>query len=63
MGGTAVFGVISICLFFALFVGILIWAACLKKSYLNTMSELPLEADSATNPNHPAPESLHEPKR
>ena len=37
------YGVISICLFFAVFLGVLVWAFCLKKSYLKAMSELPLD--------------------
>ena len=36
-------GVISICLFFVVFGGALIWAFCLKKSFLNSMGALPLE--------------------
>ena len=40
------YGVISICLFFAVFVGVLVWTLCLKKPYLNAMRELPLEDDS-----------------
>ncbi len=47
MGGIAAFGIISICIFFAFFAGMLIWAARLKKSYLNSMRGLPLEGESA----------------
>ncbi len=43
IGGVDGFGVISICLFFAFFLGVLIWAFCVRKSYLNSMRELPLE--------------------
>ena len=47
IGGTSMYGVISICLFFAVFVGVLVWTICLKKPYLNAMGELPLEGESA----------------
>ena len=47
IGGVGVYGVISICLFFAVFVGVLLWTLCLKKPYLNAMRELPLEGSSA----------------
>ena len=42
-GGMGVFGVISICLFFVVFGGMLVWAYCLKKPFLDHMSVLPLE--------------------
>ena len=43
IGGVAVFGVISICLFFVVFGGMMFWALRLKKLFLNSMSALPLE--------------------
>lgn len=43
LGGVGIYGIISICLFFTFFTGMLIWAACLRKSYLNSMRELPLD--------------------
>ena len=55
MGGVGVYGIISICLFFAVFTGVLVWTICLKKPYLKAMRELPLEssstADAALTPN------------
>jgi hypothetical protein len=48
MGGVGTYGVISILLFFAVFIGVLVWMIGLKKSYLEKMSELPL--DGATEP-------------
>ncbi len=45
IGGVGTFGLISICIFFAFFTGILIWAAFLKQPYLHSMSELPLEPE------------------
>jgi|CZKM01.1.fsa_nt_gi cytochrome c oxidase cbb3-type subunit 4 len=55
MGGVGVFGLISICLFFAFFTGMLVWALCLKKPYLNSMRELPLDDDSAHEPGFEPP--------
>ena len=58
MGGVSAYGIISICLFFAVFVGVLVWTVCLKKSYLKAMQELPLEesstadSDLTANPEH-----------
>jgi hypothetical protein len=43
MGGVGMYGVISILLFFAVFIGVLVWMIGLKKSYLEEMSELPLD--------------------
>jgi len=43
IGGVANFGVISICLFFLVFGGALVWACLLRKSHLKHMSRLPLE--------------------
>jgi hypothetical protein len=43
IGGIANFGTISICLFILVFVGALVWAAVQKKTFLNSMSVLPLE--------------------
>jgi len=49
IGGMSLYGVISICLFVAVFVGVLVWTIRLKKSYVNSMRELPLEGDSAAD--------------
>ena len=54
IGGVSVFGIISICLFVAVFVGVLVWTLRLKKPYLKSMRELPLDGESA-------PESRVEP--
>jgi hypothetical protein len=54
IGGVGVYGVISICLFFTFFVVASIWALRLKKSYVKSMRELPLNDDCAPpnqNPN------------
>jgi hypothetical protein len=52
LGGVGIYGIISVCLFFAFFTGMLIWAACLKKTYLNSMRDLPLaDGERALEPN------------
>lgn len=45
IGGVANYGVISLCLFFAVFSGVLIWAFRLKKADLDAAAALPLEDD------------------
>lgn len=46
IGGIERYGVISILLFFACFIGVLVWVILLKKPYLNRMAAKPLEPDS-----------------
>ena len=63
IGGVGMYGVISVCLFFAAFIGVLVWTIRLKKPYLNSMRELPLESSSALEPDAPQapkPENQHE---
>jgi hypothetical protein len=57
IGGMSQYGVFSICLFAAVFAGVLVWTICLKKSYVNSMRELPLEGESGadTEPLEPPP--------
>jgi hypothetical protein len=43
IGGIGIYGVISICLFFAVFLGALVLALQHKPSFLKKMSALPLE--------------------
>lgn len=43
LNGIEIFGLFSICLFFAFFTGMLLWTARLKKTYLSSMEELPLD--------------------
>ena len=45
LGGSPLFGVISVCLFFLVFTGALIFAATRKKSLCKEMSALPLDED------------------
>ncbi len=46
IGGIGIYGVISICLFVAVFTGAFIWSMLLKKSELESRSMLPLEDGS-----------------
>lgn len=46
IGGIGLYGVISICLFFIVFSGAVIWACLLRKPHLNEMSRLPLDDGS-----------------
>jgi hypothetical protein len=43
IGGIGLYGVISICLFVAVFSGAFLWACLLRKPFLQSMSQLPLE--------------------
>lgn len=56
IGGIGLYGVISVCLFFGVFTGALIWAFLLRKPHLNDMSQLPLDDGSRETSN----ESDHE---
>lgn len=50
IGGIGIYGTISICLFFIVFTGALVWAFLQKKPFLNAMSSLPLrDEDSPLN--------------
>ena len=42
IGGVGLYGVISIALFFTVFLGMLLWVAGMKKSFAQSMSRLPL---------------------
>ena len=42
IGGVGLYGVISISLFFAVFIGMLIWVFSMKKTFARKMSALPL---------------------
>jgi hypothetical protein len=64
LGGVGMYGIISICIFVAFFLCMLLWAFRLKRSYLNSMSELPLDGEtgrqSPRDSSHPQPHSKHE---
>jgi uncharacterized membrane protein YhaH (DUF805 family) len=46
IGGIENYGIISMSLFVFVFVSMLIWSFCLKKSHLNKMAAAPLEPDT-----------------
>jgi len=56
MGGIAIFGIMSISLFFVFFTGMLLWASRLKKNYIDTMRDLPLEPEGRIADSLPAHE-------
>jgi cytochrome c oxidase cbb3-type subunit IV len=61
--GIEMVGILSILLFFACFVGVVIWTFRLKKSYLDSVSQLPLTMDSepqAGSASAPQTDSRHE---
>jgi cbb3-type cytochrome oxidase subunit 3 len=45
IGGVGNYGVIAVVLFFAVFMGVLVWAFGLRRPFLDRMSRLPLESD------------------
>ena len=46
LGGVQDFGIISLCLFCAVFVGVLFWAFLQKKNHLEYMSRVALDAET-----------------
>ncbi len=50
LGGIENYGILSICLFFVCFLGVLAWALCLKKPFLTSMAAKPLETDLDDQP-------------
>jgi hypothetical protein len=63
MGGVGIYGVISITLSFAVFIGVLLWTVGLKQPYLKAMRELPLEGSAAQESDTDAtanPENHHD---
>ena len=46
IGGMSMYGVLSSCLFIAVFVGVLVWTISLRQPYLKSMRELPLDGES-----------------
>ena len=46
LGGIGIFGTLSVCLFFLVFAGALLWAARLKKPFLKRMEALPLQDET-----------------
>ena len=50
IGGISVYGIVSICLFVSVFLGVAIWAMFLKKPYLTDVSRLPLDGGEEDEP-------------
>ncbi|MBC8478868.1 MAG: hypothetical protein H8D46_00270 [FCB group bacterium] len=42
-GDLSIFGIVSLVIFFLIFVGVLFWAILGRKSYMTKMGQLPLE--------------------
>jgi cbb3-type cytochrome oxidase subunit 3 len=45
LGGIQQYGIFSLCLFSAIFLGVLVWAFAQKKSHLEYMSRVALDRD------------------
>lgn len=60
IGGIAGYGVLSVCLFFVVFTGALVWAFSLKQSLLKSMGALPLEGNVTESETNPNGDSSHE---
>ena len=45
IGGIGLYGVVSLCLFFSVFTGALVWAAIQRATFCNRMGALPLEEE------------------
>jgi hypothetical protein len=53
IGGVGLYGIVSICLFFAVFSGAVLWAIRLSRSYRDEMRVLPLEDDDPADASTP----------
>ena len=49
IGGMSMYGILSSCLFIAVFLGVLVWTISLRQPYLKSMRELPLDGESETH--------------
>lgn len=49
--GVSIFPIISLIIFFGLFVGMIVWVIRLDRNYLKTMGHLPLESNEQQNKN------------
>ena len=56
-GGIEHFGIVSLCLFCTVFIGVLFWALLQKKSHLDYMARAALDPELEQSP---APKDLHE---
>ncbi len=46
MSGIEVYGIISLILFFLIFLGVIYWSITVDKKYLNKMKQLPLDSSN-----------------
>ena len=51
LGGIQNYGILSLCLFCTVFLGVLVWALLQKKSHLDYMARLSLDQDSEQTQN------------
>lgn len=51
LGGIEHYGILSLCLFGAVFIGVLIWAFVQKKSHLDYMARVALDPEIENNHN------------
>lgn len=49
LGGIEHYGIVSLCLFFAVFAGTIVWACAQKRAHLERMARLPLETELASS--------------
>jgi len=59
IGGVGIYGVVSICIFFVVFIAVVVWMLRLGKPYLNSMRALPL-ADDGAPPTNDQPTNLEQ---
>ncbi|MCE2825531.1 MAG: hypothetical protein LW626_05610 [Verrucomicrobium sp.] len=59
-GGIAVYGIVSVCLFFAVFLAAVAWTLVQRTSHVRRMGALPLD-DGETRPFAPSASKNHEP--
>ena len=50
IGGIGLYGIVSLCLFFSVFTGALLWAAIQRAQFCKRMSALPLEDEKGVFP-------------
>ena len=60
IGGVGIYGVISVCLFFTVFLGAVFFALRMKKSHADAMSALPLDDGTPKTEPKPTPILDHE---
>ena len=58
-GGIALYGIVSICLFFAVFAAAVVWTLAQRASHVRRMGELPLN-DGEVKPFTPSVSKHHE---